>query len=52
VVVLLSGTAAMTTLTSDPIFTADDEIWFPAKSSLFCPLLNVKRGLPSMLVVE
>jgi hypothetical protein len=52
VVVLLSGTAAMTTLTSDPIFTADDEIWFPAKSSLFCPFLNVKRGLPSMLVVE
>jgi hypothetical protein len=52
VVVLLSGTLAMITLTSVPTFTLDDEIWFPAKSSVLRPFLNVKRGLPSMLVVE
>ena len=35
VVVLLSGTAAMTTLTSVPMFTAEDEIWLPTENSSY-----------------
>src|SRR5678816_4542741 len=40
VVVLASGTVAMTTLTSVPMFTLDEVIWLPAKVSVFVPFLK------------
>src|SRR5262245_10443094 len=51
-VVPLSGTCAMTTLTSVPMPMSTDVMSLPEKLSVCRPFLYENRGVPLMLVVE